>query len=86
MPESSLPNRHRYAAEIEGYRPGIFWRILLALGLVKRPMGVAKANWHYSNVDTDGSVAFFHGVKDGQKYCRIACIPPEHTSPVIKHV
>ena len=36
MNDNPLPNRHRYAAEIEGYQPGIIRRVLLALHLVKR--------------------------------------------------
>lgn len=86
MLESSLPNRHRYAAEIEGYRPGIFRRILLALRLVKRPMGVAKANWHYSDLDLYGSIERIYYVRDGQRCEMPIFIPPEHKSPVIKHV
>lgn len=86
MTDNPLPYRHRYAAEIEGYRPGIIKRILLALHLVKPMKGTSKANWHYDNLDTVGSIAFFHGQKDGQRYCRVAFIAPSHTSPVIKHV
>lgn len=87
MNASPLPNRHRYAAEIEGYRPGIIRRLLRALHLVKPPKGTSKANWHYSEIDTTGELvcALCRG-PDGESISRPFYIPPQFPPRRIKHV
>jgi hypothetical protein len=65
---SPLPNRHKYAAEIEGYRPGIIRRILQVLHLVKRPKSTSEANWHYSDIDIRSYLTTIHGERDGHKF------------------
>jgi len=87
MNDNPLPNRHRYAAEIEGYRPSITRRILLALHLVKPVKGTSKANWHYSEVDTEGE--FFCVLcrgPDGQNISRPIYEPPKFPPRRIKHI
>ena len=87
MNDNPLPNRHRYAAEIEGYRPGIIRRILLALHLVKRVRGTSKANWHYSEVDTEGEfICVLCSGPDGQSISRPIYIPPKFPPRQIKHI
>ena len=87
MNDNPLPNRHRYAAEIEGYRPGIIRRILLALHLVKRVRGTSKANWHYSEVDTEGEfICVLCSGPDGQSISRQIYIPPKFPPRQIKHI
>ena len=88
MNENPLPNRHRYAAEIGGYRPGIIRRVLLALHLVKRVKASAKVlNWHYSGLDTGSYLTTIHGVRDGHRVVvGVVELPPEHPPIPIRHV
>ena len=87
MNDTPLPNRHRYAAEIEGYRPGVIRRVLLALYLVKPLKGVSEANRHYSDVDTTGEfICVLCSCPDGGSISRPIYIPPQFPTRLIRHV
>lgn len=87
MNDEPLPNRHRYAAEIEGYRPGIIRRVLMALHLVKRAKGTSKANWHYSEAESpDDFICCTYPGPNRQINSKPSCTPSKVPPRRIKHI
>ena len=80
----TLPYRHLYHAEIRGHGLGLVHRIMRMFRKA-RPQSVTL-DWHYKEIDRDGTFVFISGVRGGKPLSGLSYIPPEHPPVKSRHV